>query len=86
MFAFAIWDRTKRRLFLARDRLGIKPLYYRYEGNTLLVGSEGKTIFAYPGVKPELNGGTLAEYHLGDLPVVLGILRVSVSLFVGCVG
>ena len=62
MFAFAIWDRSEKRLFLARDRLGIKPLYYRYDGHTLLFGSEIKTILAYPGVKPEFNGGTLAEY------------------------
>src|SRR3984885_3132627 len=62
MFAFAIWDRTKRCLFLARDRLGIKPLYYRYEAGTLLFGSEIKTILAYPGVKPEFNRSTLAEY------------------------
>ena len=62
MFAFAIWDRPRRCLFLARDRLGIKPLYYRYDGKTLLFGSEIKAILAYPGVKPEFNRGTLAEY------------------------
>jgi asparagine synthase (glutamine-hydrolysing) len=62
MFAFAIWDRTKKCLLLARDRLGIKPLYYRYESGTLLFGSEIKTILAYPGVKPEFNHATLAEY------------------------
>lgn len=62
MFSFAIWDRTRRTLFLARDRLGIKPLYYRFDGETLLFGSEIKTILAYPGVKPEFNRGTLAEY------------------------
>ena len=62
MFAFAIWDHSRRCLFLARDRLGIKPLYYRYDGNTLLFGSEIKAILAYPGVKPEFNRGTLAEY------------------------
>jgi len=62
MFAFAIWDRRKRKLFIARDRLGIKPLYYRYDGETLLFGSEIKTILAYPGVKAEFNPGTLAEY------------------------
>ncbi|MGA8438823.1 MAG: asparagine synthase (glutamine-hydrolyzing) [Candidatus Sulfotelmatobacter sp.] len=62
MFAFAIWDRSKRCLFLARDRLGIKPLYYRFDGNTLLFGSEVKAVLAYPGVKPEFNRGTLAEY------------------------
>ncbi|MGC2059267.1 MAG: asparagine synthase (glutamine-hydrolyzing), partial [Candidatus Sulfotelmatobacter sp.] len=62
MFAFTIWDRRKRRLFIARDRLGIKPLYYLFDGSTLLFGSEIKTILAYPGVKPELNRGVLAEY------------------------
>ena len=62
MFAVAIWDRSKRRLFLARDRLGIKPLYYRFDGHMILFGSEIKAILAYPGVKPEFNQGTLAEY------------------------
>ena len=62
MFAFAIWDRRTRRLFLARDRLGIKPLYYRFDGKTLLFGSEIKAILAYPGAKPEFNRPTLAEY------------------------
>jgi asparagine synthase (glutamine-hydrolysing) len=62
MFAFAIWDRRKRRLFVARDRLGIKPLYFRYDGKTFLFGSEIKAILAHPGVKPEFNPGTLAEY------------------------
>ncbi|HWX91950.1 MAG TPA: asparagine synthase (glutamine-hydrolyzing) [Terriglobales bacterium] len=62
MFAFAIWDRRKRQLFIARDRLGIKPLYYLYDGKTLLFGSEIKTILAYPGVSTEFNRATLAEY------------------------
>ncbi len=62
MFAFAIWDRRARRLFIARDRLGIKPLYYRYDGKTFLFGSEIKAILAYPAGKAEFNQGTLAEY------------------------
>jgi asparagine synthase (glutamine-hydrolysing) len=62
MFAFAIWDRRTRQLFIARDRLGIKPLYYRFDGQTLLFGSEIKTILAYPGVRAELEHSTLAEY------------------------
>jgi asparagine synthase (glutamine-hydrolysing) len=62
MFAFAIWDRPRKTLFIARDRLGIKPLYYRYDGRTLLFGSEIKTILAYPGVHPEFDSSTLAEY------------------------
>jgi asparagine synthase (glutamine-hydrolysing) len=77
MFAFAIWDRTKRSLFLARDRLGIKPLYYRYDGNTLLFGSEIKAILAYPGVKPEFNRGTLAEY------LAFGYIAGEESMYVG---
>jgi asparagine synthase (glutamine-hydrolysing) len=62
MYAFAIWDRRKRRLFIARDRLGIKPLYYRFDGKTLLFGSEIKAILAHPGVTPEFNRSTLSEY------------------------
>src|ERR1700736_6600077 len=61
MFAFAIWDRSKRRLYIARDRLGIKPLYYYYDGKTLLFGSEIKAILAHPGVKPEAETRTLAR-------------------------
>jgi asparagine synthase (glutamine-hydrolysing) len=62
MFAFAIWDQTKQTLFLARDRLGIKPLYYRYDGETLLFGSEIKALLAYPGLRPEFNRKALGEY------------------------
>jgi asparagine synthase (glutamine-hydrolysing) len=62
MFAFVIWDRRKRVLFAARDRLGIKPFYYRWDGKAFLFGSEIKTIFAYPGITPEFNRHMLAEY------------------------
>jgi asparagine synthase (glutamine-hydrolysing) len=62
MFAFAIWDRRQRCLFVARDRLGIKPLYYYHDGEKLLFGSEIKAILAYPGMKPDFNRETLAEY------------------------
>jgi asparagine synthase (glutamine-hydrolysing) len=62
MFAFAIWNRHSRRLFIARDRLGIKPLYYFYDGKKFFFGSEIKAILAYPGIKPEFNQNTLAEY------------------------
>jgi asparagine synthase (glutamine-hydrolysing) len=62
MFAFVIWDRRKRVLFAARDRLGIKPFYYRWDGKAFLFGSEIKTILAYPGVGAEFNRQTLAEY------------------------
>src|ERR1700732_3310584 len=62
MFAFAIWDRRRKVLFAARDRLGIKPFYYRYDGAAFLFGAEIKTILAYPGIVPELNRATLGEY------------------------
>src|SRR5215468_953100 len=69
MYAFAIWDRPKRRLFIARDRLGIKPLYYRFDGRTLLFGSEIKAILAHPGVTPEFHRSMLAEYlSFGYIP------------------
>src|SRR5246500_988388 len=55
MFAFAIWDRRKRKLFIARDRLGIKPLYYWYDGKILLFGSEIKAILGPPGGNAEDN-------------------------------
>jgi asparagine synthase (glutamine-hydrolysing) len=77
MFAFAIWDRSQRKLFMARDRLGIKPLYYRYKAGTLLFGSEIKTILAYPGVKAEFNQGTLAEY------LAFGYLGGSETMYAG---
>ncbi len=50
MFAFAVWDRRKRELFLARDRVGIKPLYFARLGDKLLFGSETKTILQYDGI------------------------------------
>jgi len=62
MFAFAIWDQANRHLFLARDRLGIKPFYYRYSDGVFLFGSEIKAILAYPGVKAQFNCKALAEY------------------------
>lgn len=62
MYAFAIWDRDKRELFLARDRFGVKPLYYALFGNTLLFGSEVKAILQHPSAKAELDKNALLEY------------------------
>jgi asparagine synthase (glutamine-hydrolysing) len=51
MFAFVIWDRTKQELFVARDRYGIKPLYYCIVENTLIIASEQKAIIEHPAVQ-----------------------------------
>ncbi|HKV30773.1 MAG TPA: asparagine synthase (glutamine-hydrolyzing) [Candidatus Dormibacteraeota bacterium] len=62
MFAFAIWDRRKRTLLLARDRVGIKPLYYAVEPRRLLFASELKSILTAPGVAPEVDPVALDDY------------------------
>jgi asparagine synthase (glutamine-hydrolysing) len=62
MFAFALWDRTRQELFLARDRYGIKPLYYSLQGNAFLFGSEVKAILAHPAYQVDLDKEALLEY------------------------
>jgi asparagine synthase (glutamine-hydrolysing) len=62
MFAFAIWNRNTKTLFIARDRLGIKPLYYKLTPERLLFGSEIKALFAQGGIRPQFNRTALPEY------------------------
>jgi asparagine synthase (glutamine-hydrolysing) len=62
MFTFALWDRRRRRLLLARDRLGIKPLYVYRDAEKLLFGSELKAILAHPGVRKEVDVASLEDY------------------------
>jgi asparagine synthase (glutamine-hydrolysing) len=62
MFAFAVWDRPRQRLLLARDRLGIKPLYYAVTDQELLFGSEIKAILVASSRRPALNEAILPEF------------------------
>lgn len=62
MFAFALWDRQNRSLTLARDRLGEKPLYYGWQANTLLFGSELRALKAHPAFHAEIDLDALALY------------------------
>jgi len=62
MFAFALWDRTRRRLLIARDRLGIKPLYYHDDGRRLAFASELKALMIDPAVPREVDPRAVADY------------------------
>jgi len=62
MFAFALWDAPRHRLFLARDRFGKKPLYLYEAGDTLLFASEVKSILSFPGVQAEVNTAAVWDY------------------------
>src|SRR5205823_4692033 len=60
-FAFAIWDARRRRLFLGRDRLGIRPLFYTQVNGSLLFASEAKALLASPGVARDIDPVTLDQ-------------------------
>jgi asparagine synthase (glutamine-hydrolysing) len=82
MFAFAIWDANARSLFLARDRVGIKPLYYCLTGKSLVFGSEIKAILADPSVKreiaPELIDRFLTFLYMpGEETLLSGIQKLA---------
>lgn len=62
MFAFALWDKAERALWLARDRMGEKPLYYGWSGRMLVFGSELKALKGFPGFAPALDRETVTAY------------------------
>lgn len=86
MFAFAIWDQRLRELFLVRDRMGIKPLYYYEHGEDLFFGSELKVLFANPEVERRLDLEGLTYYlSLNYVPqpytLVAGVNKVRPGCF-----
>src|SRR5512145_1697504 len=82
MFAFALWDRNRETLFLARDRLGVKPLYYALlPDGQLLFGSELKSLLAHGGLDLAIDPQAVEEYlALGYVPEPRTIFRAALKL------
>jgi asparagine synthase (glutamine-hydrolysing) len=81
MFAIGLWDRQTRTLYLIRDRLGVKPLYYAQDGMRLLFGSELKALRAAPGFAPTLDRAALVAYFRhADVPGPSTIYREAKKL------
>lgn len=81
IFAISIWDKAEKKLILARDRMGVKPLYYWHENDLLLFGSEIKTILSYDIVKRKINLQSFHEflyygYALGENTMFSGIKKI----------
>jgi len=88
IFAFAVWEAGKQRLFLARDRIGVKPLFYMQRREGMIFASEIKTIFAFPGIRPRLDAQGATELIMlgpGRLPGS-GVFRDVRELEPGCCG
>lgn len=76
MFAFALWDKQEETLYLVRDRLGIKPLYWGYQKNTLMFGSTVSSLKAHPSMEKRLNEEALKAYMLYQyVPAPLSIYK-----------
>jgi len=86
MFAFALWDRNERRLVLARDRFGEKPLYYGLVGGTFLFASELKSLRAHPAFRAEIDRDAVASYlRFNCIPAPYSIYRDIRKLLPGTV-
>jgi len=82
MFAFAIWDRQEKELFIARDRMGVKPLYYFLDDEQLVFASEIRAILTVDGMKRRLNPAALLEYFSnqsvgGPVSIIEGIRQLE---------
>lgn len=88
IFAFAVWEHKRRKLFVARDRMGVKPLFYKLHTDGFLFASEIKTILAYPTVSAEIDAEGAAEIILigpGRTPGC-GVFKGIFELEPGCYG
>lgn len=88
IFAFAVWEKKRKKLFLARDRIGVKPLFYTLRGEGFLFASEIKTILAHPDIKAELDADGAAQIFLlgpGREPGS-GVFKGIYELEPGCFG
>lgn len=84
MFAIALWDKSRERLLLIRDRMGVKPLFYAYVNNTLVFGSEIKAILAHPAYKRGINPEGLYHYFtFKNIPAPLTAFEGIYSLLPG---
>jgi asparagine synthase (glutamine-hydrolysing) len=84
MFALALWDRQQRRLTLARDRLGIKPLYWSRQGGLFLFASELKALHHHPDWRPAIDRDALASFlRFGYVPTPAAIYRDTHKLAPG---
>lgn len=76
IFAFAVWQQRAQKLFLARDRIGVKPLFYALRGDSLIFASELKTLLCHPEIPPQVDAHGLADVLLlgpGRTPGVRGV-------------
>ncbi len=88
IFAFSVWEHKRKKLFIARDRMGVKPLFYTLKNNGILFASEIKTLLAHPLVKPELDEQGITQIVMfgpGRVPGS-GVLKGIYELEPGCFG
>ena len=88
IFAFAVWEHKRKKLFLARDRMGVKPLFYARTGEGVLFASELKALLAFERIKPKIDRDGVYELIMlgpGRMPGS-GVLKDVYALEPGCYG